>query len=277
MEKNALGRGLSALIPEGHQEREKIQSIDIGKIVPSKFQPRHYFSEARIKELAESIREKGIIQPILVRPIEDRFEIIAGERRYRAAKMLEFKELPAIIKQVKDIDVLEISLIENIQREELNRIEEARAFRRLAEEFSMTHETISQRVCKDRATISNTLRLLELPDKIQNFLEENSITMGHAKSLLALENERDQIRLCNKIIKKGLSVRQAENLVRTKMSKPEASARRKKDVHLGAVEERLQHNFGTRVKIYQGKKRGKIIIEYFSADDLNRILELMRV
>jgi len=275
MDRSVLGRGLSALIPEGHQEREKIQNIEIEKIKTSKFQPRQFFSEGRIKELAESIREKGIIQPILVRPQGDVFEIIAGERRYRAAKLLNLKEVPAIVKQVKDADVLELSLIENIQREELNRMEEARAFSRLAREFSMTHEVISKRVAKDRATISNTLRLLELPEKIQSFLEENSITMGHAKALLSLEKEKDRIRLCKSIMKKGLSVRQTENWVRAKAMKPEGSSRRKKDVHLSGIEEKLQHQFGTRVKILQGKKRGKIVIEYFSQEDLNRILDII--
>ena len=275
MEKNALGRGLSALIPEGHQEKEKIQTVPIEKLEPSSFQPRKFFSEARIKELGESIREKGMIQPILVRPRDERFEIIAGERRFRAAKMIGFGEVPVIIKQVKDGDLLEISLIENIQREDLNHLEEARAFKRLVEEFGMTHEMISKRVSKDRATITNTLRLLELPVRIQALLEENAISMGHARSLLSLELEKDQWRITQQIVKKGLSVRQTEQLVRAKLTKPEGSPRRRKDIHLQDIEEKLQHRFGTRVKIYQGKKRGKLVIEYFSPEDLNRILGII--
>jgi ParB family chromosome partitioning protein len=275
MEKSVLGRGLSALIPESGGEKERIQSIELNRLEASTFQPRLYFSEIRLKELADSIKEKGVIQPILVRVKGTKFEIIAGERRFRAAKLLGLKEIPAIVKSVDDANVLELSLIENVQREELNRIEEARAFRRLSEDFSLTQEQIAGKVSKDRATIANTLRLLELPAKIQQYLEENMITMGHAKSLLMLADEREQVRLCDRIMKKGLSVRQAENIARTSGTKGASVIRRKKDIHLAGVEEKLQHRFGTRVRILQGKKRGKIVIEYFSQEDLNRVLGLL--
>lgn len=275
MEKSVLGRGLSALIPEAPLEKDKVQTIDLQLLEASTFQPRLYFSENRLKELAASIKEKGVIQPILVRAKGSRYEIIAGERRFRAAKLLGLKEIPAIIKHVDDANLLELSLIENVQREELNRIEEARAYQRLSKEFSLTQEQISLKVSKDRATVANTLRLLELPAKIQRHLEENLITMGHAKSLLMLEDEKEQTKLCDKILKKGLSVRQSEVAARILGAGNGAPVRRKKDIHLAGIEEKLQHRFGTRVRILQGKKRGKIVIEYFSQEDLNRVLGIL--
>lgn len=275
MEKSVLGRGLSALIPESPVDREKTQTLELDRLEASTFQPRQYFSENRLKELAASIKEKGVIQPILVRPRGSKYEIIAGERRYRAAKLLGLKEIPVIIKNVDDGNVLEIALIENVQREELNRIEEARAYKRLAQEFHLTQEQISAKVSKDRATVANTLRLLDLPAKIQRHLEENLISMGHAKSLLMLESEKEQGKLCDKILKKGLSVRQSEIAARVLASGPAAPSRRKKDIHLVSIEEKLQHRFGTRVRILQGKKRGKVVIEYFSQEDLNRVLGIL--
>lgn len=275
MEKSVLGRGLSALIPEAPVDKDKVQMIEISRLEASTFQPRLYFSDSRLKELAASIKEKGVIQPILVRAKGARYEIIAGERRFRAAKSLGLKEIPAIIKNVNDEDVLELSLIENVQREELNRIEEARAYHRLSKEFHLTQEQIALKVSKDRATIANTLRLLELPEKIQRHLEENLISMGHAKSLLMLADEREQIRLCDKILKKGLSVRQSETAARILGAGAGQPVRRKKDLHIASLEEKLQHRFGTRVRILQGKKRGKIVIEYFSQEDLNRVLGIL--
>lgn len=275
MEKNALGKGLASLIPSGYEERERVQNIPIQQVEASKYQPRHHFSDERLKDLSESIRQKGVIQPILVRLNGDRYEIIAGERRFRACALLGLKEIPAIVKRVDDENLLELSLIENIQREELNRVEEARAYHRLSKEFNLTHEQISQKVSKDRTTISNTLRLLELPEKIQNYLEANTITMGHAKTLLSLDIEEERLRVCNRIIKEGLSVRQTEQLVKQKSVKRSAKRNPIQDIHLAAAEEQLQHHLGTRVKIYQGKKRGKIVIDYFSSEDLNRVLDLI--
>lgn len=274
MERSVLGRGLSALIPEGVQDKARAQAIAIDQIEASPYQPRHYFSEHRLRELAESIREKGIIQPILVRPKGGRYEIIAGERRYRAAKLAGLTEVPVVVKEVADGDLLELSLIENIQREELSRIEEAKAYKRLSEEFNMTHEAIARRVSKDRATITNMLRLLELPAEVQNRLDEGVLSMGHARAILGLETPDERIRACEAVIRKGLSVRQCEYLVRRRIGGGDRSrARRNKDVYLSSVEEALQHHFGTRVLIQQGKKRGRIVIEYFSLDDLNRVLE----
>lgn len=276
MERNVLGKGLSALIPEASQSKDRVQTVAIDQIQVSKFQPRRHFADERLKELAESIREKGVIQPILVRPKDTGFELIAGERRLRAVKSLGLKEIPVIIKNVADGDLLEIALIENIQREELNKIEEAKAYERLAAEFGLTQDTIARRVSKDRATIANMLRLLELPEKIQKFLEENTITMGHARSILGIGSERQQMRICDRIIKRGLSVRQTEEIVRNdRSSKNIFRSRRNVDPHILSCEEGLQHKFGTRVKILQGKKRGKIIIDFYSPEDLNRVLDIL--
>lgn len=277
MERIVLGKGLSALLPQEKKNNERVEMIEIDRLEPSPYQPRQYFSETRIQELADSIKEKGMIQPILARENNGRYEIIAGERRFRAAKLNGLKEIPVIVKKVSDSDVLEISIIENIQREELNRIEEARAYKRLAAEFSLTHEMISQKVSKDRTTITNILRLLELPDKIQQMVEENIISMGHARSLLSLDRPEEQLKLADLIVKKALSVRQCEEKVRSRMSELGhlPKAKKRTDVHIALAEEKLQHQLGTRVKVLQGKKRGKIVIEYFSQDDLNRILEII--
>ena len=276
MERNVLGKGLSALIPEGAQAKDRIQTVLIDEIRASSFQPRKNFPEGSLKELAESIREKGVIQPVLVRQIEGGYELIAGERRFRAVKLLGHKEIPVIVKKVADADLLEIALVENIQREELNKIEEAKAYDRLARDFGLTHETISRRVGKDRATITNILRLLELPDKIQKFLEENTITMGHARSLLGIGDSKQQLKLCDRIVRKGLSVRQVENTVRSEGGARKIyRSRPHRNPQIQHYEESLQHRLGTRVRIAQGKKRGKILIDFYSADDLNRVLTLL--
>ncbi|MFT5207999.1 MAG: ParB family chromosome partitioning protein [Candidatus Omnitrophota bacterium] len=278
MEKNVLGKGLSALIPEGHQTKEKIQSLGIESIIASKYQPRLYFSDPRLKDLSDSIKEKGIIQPMLVRPKNDKYEIIAGERRFRAAKLAGLTEVPVVVKHVSDEDLLELSLIENIQREELNRIEEAKAYQRLSREFGMTHERISKSVSKDRTTITNTLRLLELSQNIQDFVEQNTISVGHAKSLLSLDNAEDRTNMCQQVIKKSWSVRQTEQMVRNHLAGGVGAKKRNvknKDIYIADIEDKLQHRLGTRVNVEQGKKRGKIIIEYYSPADLNRVLSLI--
>lgn len=276
MERKALGRGLSALIPEIQENKERIQFLSVDRIEASKFQPRTKFSDVRLQELSESIREKGVIQPILVRPAGAGYEIIAGERRLRAVRHLGLKEIPAIVKSVDDGDLLELSLIENIQREELNKIEEARAYDRLTREFGLTQELISKRVSKDRSTIANVLRLLELPAKIQRLLEESTITMGHAKSLLALTDEKRQDKLCGQIVKRGLSVRQVETIVRNEgTGRRVLRASRRKDPNVLSLEESLQRRLGTRVKILQGKKRGKIVIDFFSPEDLDRLIRTL--
>ena len=279
-EKRALGKGLSALIPPREtvfvdtEKHEKVISISLGTIKTNKYQPRVQFNEEKLNELVKSIKEKGVIQPVLVRKIHDGYELIAGERRFRAAKRLGLENIPAIIKEVSDIDMLEISLIENIQREELNPIEEANAFERLITEFNFSQEKIAQALGKDKSTVSNTIRLLSLPGKIRDCISKNSITAGHAKALLALPTENEQYRVCNLIISRGLSVREAEQLA-ARRSGGERKREIKRDAGLSDIANQLQQVLGTRVRICHGKKRGTIQIEYYSTDDLNRILDIV--
>jgi len=268
-----LGKGLGALITEKPDSAEKINKLRIESIVPNKFQPRKKFDEGKLKELKDSIKAKGVIQPVIVRKTKEGHELIAGERRFRAMKELGFREIPAIVKDVTDADSLELSLIENIQREELNPIEEARAYTNLNEKFSFSQEEISKAVGKDPSTISNTLRLLTLPELIQNYIEDNLISMGHAKAILSLPTERSKIRFSKRIMRKSLSVRQAEELIRQRLQKPKKAA--SKDAELMRIEEELQHYFGTRVKAIHGKKRGRLEIFYYSNEDLDRILGLI--
>jgi ParB family chromosome partitioning protein len=221
-----------------------------------------------------SIQEKGVVQPVLVRKTGQGYELIAGERRLRAIRNLGIEKIPAIVKNVEDVDMLELSLIENIQREELNPIEEANAFQRFITEFSFTQEKIAKVLGKDRSTVANTIRLLGLPKKIQDYISKNTITAGHAKAILALPTEMDQLRVCNLVVKKGLSVRETESLVGRRFiagKKTEV----KKDRNITDIENQLQQLFGTRVRIAHGKKRGKIQIEYYSTEDLNRILDIL--
>lgn len=279
MEKKALGKGLGALIPEiehkAHTE-EKVAYLPVDDIIPSRFQPRENFDEDALAELAASIKEKGVVQPVLVRRHNGGYELIAGERRLRAVKSLGVKEIPAIIRDTSDTEALEISLIENLQREDLNPIEEARSYERLIGEFSFTQEKIAQEVGKDRTSVSNALRLLRLPDQIQSRLRDGSISAGHGRAILTLSSEQEQVKFANLIIKKGLSVREAEEYV----AKKTQGSRRKKfahrDPHITELEEELQKLLGTRVKILHAKKRGKIQIEYYSHEDFERILRILR-
>ncbi len=281
MDRKVLGRGLEALIPiEDQGVRERVQTLNVTQIHPSRFQPRLTFSSQKIEELAQSIKEKGIIQPVIVRTIgPDQYELIAGERRLRAAKHLGITEIPAIVRRVPDADVLEMSLIENIQREELNAIEEAKAYRRLSHEFGLTQDSIAQRVGKDKSSVSNLLRLLSLPDKIQNYLLEDFITFGHARALLSLQDPKRQLSICEKVVKKGLSVRQVEFLTQRRLGLRSAQRVSSKhgDHDLRNLERKLEQALGTKVRIHHGKKRGKIEIEYYSLDDLDRILKLLRI
>ncbi len=271
---------MSALIPPREvvfvetEKHEKVMNIPINTIKTNKYQPRVDFKEEKLNELIKSIKEKGIIQPVLVRKVHDGYELIAGERRLRAAKRLQLEKIPAIVKEVSDLDMLEISLIENIQREELNAIEEANAFERFISEFNFTQEKIAHVLGKDKSTVSNTLRLLSLPKKIQDQVSRGAISAGHARALLSLPTENEQTRICNLIINKGLSVRETEKLVSRRMSgakKKEIKA----DPGIDDVAGQLQHVLGTRVKIAHGKKRGFIHIEYYSTEDLNRILGII--
>ena len=280
MEKRVLGKGLKALIPDDvpmkSESRGAVQ-LNISEITPGRFQPREVFDPDKLKELMLSIKEKGVIQPIIVRPKGDGYELVAGERRLRAAKELGAAQIPAIIKDVRDDEALEIALIENIQRDNLNPIEEAKAYQRLTEEFSLTQDKVAEKVGRDRASVSNTLRLLRLPEKIKEEIYLGRISTGHAKAILMLDSEKGQLELCLKIIKRGLSVREAEYCVKRMIVGKSRPARpRKHGIEIRAIEEELQRSLGTKVTVLHNNKRGKIIVEYYSNDDLERLLKIFR-
>jgi ParB family chromosome partitioning protein len=255
----------------------KIVTLKITAIAASKFQPRQTISTQKMEELVLSIKEKGVIQPVLVRPKGDGYELIAGERRLRAAKKLGFTQVPAIVKEVEDVEALQLSLIENIQREELNPLEEAQAFQRLITEFGYTQEKIAQMVGKSLGTVSNTLRLLKLPEEIQTALRQGLITMGHARTILGVKSLAEQDSIFRRTISQHLSVREVEGMVSRRLgSRTRRKVLRQRDPHLVALEEQIQHIVGTKVKILAGRKRGRIILEYYSLDDLERIIKLLK-
>lgn len=283
MEKRALGRGLDALLTptavesassQNFHSSDTILHIPVSQIKTNKYQPRVDFDQVKLNELISSIQEKGVVQPVLVRKTSQGYELIAGERRLRAVKTIGMEKIPAIVRNVEDIDMLEISLIENIQREGLNPIEEANSFQKFITDFNFTQEKIAKVLGKDRSTIANTIRLLGLPKKIQDHISKGTITMGHAKAILSISSEMDQLRVCSLVVKKGLSVRETESLV-SRRSLGEKKIEKKRDQNISDIEGQLQQLFGTRVQIAHGKKRGKIQIEYYSNEDLNRILDIL--
>jgi len=282
--KSVLGKGLSALIPEnttetGDLEGKRTAFIKTAEIAYNSFQPRLHYSPESLEELKASIKEKGILQPILVRPQGEKYEVVAGERRLRAAQALGLAEVPVVIKEVSDNDALVLALVENIQREELNAIEEAKAFRRLIDEFHLTQEQVADTVGKDRSTISNILRLLRLPESIQDAVAQGKITMGHARSILSVNDPDKQYQVFLEILEKGVSVRQAEQMTQNTAISDEKTAkkqRKDKSHEIVRLEEELRGIFGTKVSIEAKKKRGKMVIEYYSLDDLDRILEILR-
>ncbi len=276
----ALGKGLGALLPEFEQAEPKtLLYCGIEEISPNRSQPRKHFDEAKIEELANSIKEKGILEPLIVRRTDQGYELIVGERRWRAAQKAGLKEVPVLVKEVQGREALEISLIENLQREDLNPIEAAEAFKHLIEEFDISQEDLSKRMGKDRTTITNTLRLLKLPLEVRNQLLQDHITSGHARAILSLESKEKQKELCALIIKKGLSVREAEAIVKrwsAKPVKPRTSPVKKRgdlESQLNSLRDSLRKYLGTKVLITQKDKRGKIEIEYYSHDDLERIVQ----
>jgi ParB family transcriptional regulator, chromosome partitioning protein len=282
MEKRpALGKGLSALIPDPPEPRTSAAEVDIDRLAPSDFQPRAHADDGRLEELARSIKANGIIQPIVTRKIGDRFQIIAGERRWRAALKAGLLRVPIVVRDVaagQEQSLLEMALIENIQREDLNPIEEALAYRRLADEFQLKQEEIAVAVGKDRATIANHLRLLKLPDDIRATVASGTLSMGHARAMLALPTETDQRRLAKEVVARTLSVRETESMVKRITDgggEAPAAARPPKlvDVHTRAAEERLRLALGTRVRIVRRGSRGRIEIAFNSEDELIRIYD----
>ena len=271
--KAALGKGLNALIPE---KGEEVLYLDVDRIMPGKQQPRRVFHEESLKELAASIKEKGVLQPVIVsRTGDGAFNLIAGERRWRASVLAGLKKIPALIKNVASKDSLEIALIENIQREDLNPIETAEAFNRLVKDFELTQEELAAKVGKERATVANYLRLLKLPDEIKTMLYNGSLSMGHARALLSVEGKTHQVETARKIVRGRLSVRETELLAK-KILKPAKGGDKKKDPQISSLEEKLIKHLGTKVHItHKGKKGGKIEIEYYSLDEFDRLLEIL--
>ncbi|OGX05747.1 MAG: hypothetical protein A2Z88_11105 [Omnitrophica WOR_2 bacterium GWA2_47_8] len=280
MEQRALGKGLSALIPEKAEVKagEKVAEINIRSIKFNSQQPRKNYDDEKLQELISSIKEKGVLQPILVRPKGENYEVIAGERRLRAALALNLEKVPVVIRPASDQEALVLALIENIQREELNPIEEAQAFRKLIEEFSYTQESVAQSVGKDRSTITNLLRLLKLPQGIQDSIAKGIISEGHGRALLGVESEPLQKEIFDHIVAKGISVRELETIIRSGLKTPKSSKAKSasKDGHINSLEELLQKILGTKVRIVHQKKRGNIVIEYYSDADLERIVRIFQ-
>ncbi|MGL4572718.1 MAG: ParB/RepB/Spo0J family partition protein [Clostridium sp.] len=285
--KFGLGKGLGALIPdevkietiEVKENKEQKTLIPLNKIINNSDQPRRFFDSDNIAELAESIKNHGIIQPLILRQDGKKYVIVAGERRWRAAKMLSLKEVPAIIMDLTDKEVLEISLIENIQRQDLNPIEEALAYRKLIDDFNLTQQELSSRIGKSRVAITNTMRLINLDERVQQYLIESVISEGHGRVLLAVEDKDFQYELAQKIIDEKISVRELERLIKSLANKTEDKPKKETGLnpYFKDVQNKLQDHFGTKVNINSKNKKGKIEIEYYSDDDLNRILDLMNM
>jgi ParB family chromosome partitioning protein len=278
MTKRGLGRGLGAFFAPG--EDEPRDEIAVKAIVPNKFQPRRVFDQDALTELAQSIKQHGVIQPILVRKTLTGYELVAGERRWRAAQMVGLEVIPAVIREYTDGEMTEIALIENLQRENLNPIEEALAYKRLMEEFNLTQEEVARKIGRSRPLIANTVRLLNLAPAVQEHVSRGTLTTGQVRPLLALENAELQEEAADSIIEDDLSARDAEELVRRLLKSPrppKAKKQENRELFLAEAEERLKMILGTQVKIKPGKMRSKIEIEFYSADDLERIIETLTV
>jgi len=286
--KNRLGKGLGAIIPENIEDvpedveeaTRKVADIPLDKIISNKHQPRQEFNEIAMEELRQSIKQHGIIQPITVRECEEGFELIAGERRLKASKDIGLEKIPAYVLPIQtEVEMLGLALIENVQREDLNPIEEAEAYLMLAEKFDLPHREVAKSVGKSRTTITNTLRLLDLPDQIKKNLRSGNLKAGHARPLLKIDDPELQIKLWNKIKKKNLSVRDVEKLARNfknkkKSSPPKKTGKKKKPTYIREFEERAMHSIDAKVRVKGTENKGKLEIEYYSSDDLNRLMEL---
>jgi ParB family transcriptional regulator, chromosome partitioning protein len=292
MVRQALGKGLDALIPsiqpsdadDSAQPNRNIAEVEVARIRRNPYQPRQTFDQGKIEELARSVAEKGFIQPIIVRQVEDGYELIAGERRFRAARHLKMEKIPVIVTEASDSEILELALIENIQRDDLNPMDCAQAFKQLSDEFNLTQEQIAQRVGKERASVANYMRLNTLSDKIQNFIRVGKLSFGHAKALMGVKDENTMQILAALVVKEGLSVRECERLVAgnkggSVVAENEKEASTEKapqtaglDYQMESIQERFQQVLGTKVRIHPKKNGGAIEIQYYSPDDLHRIL-----
>lgn len=298
MAKRGLGKGIGALFGNDIEEtdivaqdihqinendKEKVTSLKLAQIEPNKEQPRKNFDEEKLQQLADSIKQHGVIQPIIVKDLNNGYyQIVAGERRWRASRIAGIREIPAIIRTYDELATMQIALIENLQREDLNPIEEALSYKALLDDFALTQEKVSEQVGKSRSAIANTIRLLSLPKQIQKLLEEGAISGGHARAILSVISEEGKLQLAEKIIENELNVRQAEQLAKAlnaqkqekEPTQPQTSAF---DLQLQGIQKRMSDLLGTKVKILNGAKKGKIEIEYYSANDLERVLKLLNI
>jgi ParB family transcriptional regulator, chromosome partitioning protein len=287
MARSSLGKGLSALISVAPATRvpepengEQVQQINLVDIIPSPLQPRREFAHEALAELVDSIRQRGIIQPLIVRPKNHQFELIAGERRWRAAKKVGLTEAPVIVRQATDLEVLELSLIENLQRAELNPIEEAQGYARLAGEFGMRQEEIAQKVGKSRAAVANSMRLLDLDPQIQTWVIQGLLSVGHAKALLGVKARDEQRLLAEKVLRQSSTVRTTERMVQRHLGaggprRRKNSATPMSNAGITDLQNRLQEHLATHVTIHHGEKRGRIEIEYYGEDDLDRVVRAL--
>ncbi|HEU4687710.1 MAG TPA: ParB/RepB/Spo0J family partition protein [Vicinamibacterales bacterium] len=274
----ALGRGLAALIPDAPvaaAPSERALEVDIDLLRPNRFQPRTTMDDTRIEELSKSIRSNGVIQPIVVRKAEKGYEIIAGERRWRASQRAGLQKVPIVVRDIPEDRMLAAALIENIQRENLNPIEEAQAYRRLADDYNLTQDQISDAVGKERSTVANTMRLLRLPNEIRENLSGGTLSMGHARAILSLPDEHAQLRVSREVVSRNLSVRETESMVKKALEPETKKEEAPKDVHTRAAEEKLRFALGTRVRITRKGKGGRIEVDFQNEDELQRLYELL--
>lgn len=274
MKRQALGRGLEALIP-ARKEELGIVEIPLAEIRPSQFQPRKRFNDKKLEELTTSIRARGVLSPVIVRQAPGGYELVAGERRVRAAERAGLQHVPAVVREISNAEMLEVALIENLQREDLNPIEEAEVYRRLTEEFGLSQEEVATRVGRDRASISNTLRLLKLPQKVQSDLIEGTLSAGHGRALVALESRDLQLKARQAVIGGDLSVRATELLVRRLKAAPAGQRRilSRQAPELARAEEQLRRTLATKVRIVRTGRRGRIEVEFYSEEDLDRLVQ----
>lgn len=276
--RKGLGKGLDALLSSASslEEKNNVIEVKINEVEPNKDQPRKTFDEEKLKNLAESIKEHGVVQPIIVRKEDNRYIIVAGERRWRASKLANLKTVPVIVKNFTPRELLEIALIENLQREDLNPIEEAEAFSKLIEEFNMTQEEVGKVVGKSRAAVANSVRLLSLAEEIKEMLKEGKLTSGHARTLVTIEDPERQKEIAEKIVAKNLNVREAEILAAGEQKKKNKNkVTRKENIEISDLEEKLKSIYGTKVNLIKGRNKGKIVFEYYSKDEFERIIEIL--
>lgn len=273
--KKGLGKGLGALIASADTEDTGVKEVRINDVEPNTEQPRKHFNDEKLTQLADSIKQHGIVQPLIVKKVDDTYRIVAGERRWRAARLAGLGTVPVIIRELSSKQVMEIALIENLQREDLNPIEEAEAYEKLINDFGMTQEEISKTVGRSRPAIANSIRLLSLQDKLRLLVINGEISSGHARTLLAVEDGELQLKAADEIIKKGLNVRETEALVKNLLTKKEKKKAAKLSEEFQAIEDKFRNFFGTKVKLMNGRKNGKILIEYYSMDELDRIVNVI--